>query len=537
MIHMNDPKQNRLFDPFQGVISAAGLKLIANGWQGVFRHALLEILPVSNLAENFSRTHGTPTKELYSMAGLVFLTDFFGWSVPQSLEAYLFRVDVQFALNLEPGAEISTRTIERYQKLFREDELATLVFEGVTQRLVDLLNLDISRQRLDSTHVFSNMALFGRTKLMAAAIKRFLTQVKRHSPDTFKALPEDFRKRYAAGQSRLFAGAKDAETRVRYRQQAAEDLLFVIEHFANDSLHSSRPSYKALVTIFQQQCEVQGQKVIVKAKVGSDCMQNPSDLDATYDGHKGPGYQVQIAETCMPDNEVQLITAMLQQTACEQDSAALVPILDQLERFQRLPQEMTADTAYVGDENVESAAIRDVELVGPVAGRTPVTTPDTLTVDDFALDERTNKVNACPQGHAPLSSSYDETTATTRVEMPAVACASCLFQKTCPIEKTKSGQYVLEFTDKLRRLEARRLEEKTEVFKERYRIRSGIESTNSGLKNRLGMERLRVRGRGSVFRVIGHKIAGWNVLRAAASDKVRAWVAARMAESVGFGEI
>ena len=166
-----------------------------------------------------------------------------------------------------------------------------------------------------------------------------------------------------------------------------------------------------------------------------------------------------------------------------------------------------------------------------------MTTPDTLTVDDFALDERTNKVNACPQGHAPLSSSYDETTATTHVEMPAVTCASCLFQKACPIEKTKTGQYVLEFTDKQRRLEARRLEEKTDVFKERYRIRSGIESTNSGLKNRLGMDRLRVRGRGSVFRVIGHKIAGWNVLRAAGSDKVRAWVAARMAESVGFGEI
>jgi len=185
------------------------------------------------------------------MAGLVFLTDFFGWSVPQSLEAYLFRVDVQFALNLELGAEICTRTIERYQKLFREDELATLVFKGVTQRLVDQLNLDIARQRLDSTHVFSNMALFGRTKLMAAAIKRFLTQVKRHSSDTFKALPEDFKKRYATGQSRLFTGAKGAETRLRYRQQAAEDLLFVIEHFAYDSLHSSRPSYMAMLTIFQ----------------------------------------------------------------------------------------------------------------------------------------------------------------------------------------------------------------------------------------------------------------------------------------------
>jgi hypothetical protein len=33
---------------------------------------------------------------------------------------------------------------------------------------------------------------------------------------------------------------------------------------------------------------------------------------------------------------------------------------------------------------------------------------------------------------------------------------------------------------------------------ERYARRSGIESTNSGLKNRLELKRLRVRGRGSV---------------------------------------
>ena len=65
------------------------------------------------------------------------------------------------------------------------------------------------------------------------------------------------------------------------------------------------------------------------------------------------------------------------------------------------------------------------------------------------------------------------------------------------------------------------------MFAERYATRSGIESTNSGLKNRLGLERLRVRGRGSVFRVILHKVAGWNVLRAAASKKLRAWVSGR----------
>jgi hypothetical protein len=132
MIHIVDPRQNRLFDPFQGVIPPSGQRIITEGWQGVFRHALLEVMPVGELSENFSRNLGAPTKELYAMAGLVFLADFFGWTAKEAAEAYIFRSDVQYALNLEPGVSVSSRTVERYQKLFRDDELATQIFHDVT---------------------------------------------------------------------------------------------------------------------------------------------------------------------------------------------------------------------------------------------------------------------------------------------------------------------------------------------------------------------------------------------------------------------
>jgi len=536
MIRSVDPRQNRLFDPFEGVIPSAGRKIIADGWQAVFRHVLLQLMPVDELAQHFHPTLGAPTKELYSMAALVFLADFFGWTAQEAAEVYIFRSDVQYALNLEPGVTVSARTVERYQKLFREDDLAIQLFEDVTDRLVKALDLDVSRQRLDSTHVFSNMATFGRTKLLAVAIKRFLTQLLRHHADAYAALPEDLRQRYAPAQARLFADAKDAEARARCRQQVAEDLHFLISRFADIAEITNRSSYKALVTIFSQQCELSDEKVVVKTKTGGDCMQNPSDLDATYDGHKGPGYQLQIAETCVPSNEVQLITAVLPQTACEPDSEAVVPVLDQLKQGERLPDEMLVDTAYASDENVQAAAALGVDLVGPVPGRTPAKDPEALTVDDFAWDERTGTVTACPAGHQPTSCSHDAETTMTRVEMSAMDCSACPFQKQCPIKNTSDGKFTLEFTDKERRLAGRRTEETTEVFPERYASRSGIESTNSGLKNRLGLGRLRVRGRGSVFRVLVHKVAGWNLLRAAASQKLRAWMRAQVAQTLKGGE-
>jgi Transposase DDE domain len=536
MIHSIDPRQSRLFDPFEGIIPPAGRKIIGNGWQGAFRHAILETMPVAELARHFSDSLGAPTKELYSMAGLVFLADFFGRNAQEAIEAYIFHSDVQYALNTEPGVTLCTRTLERYQQLFRDNDLAAQVFDKVTTKLVGVLDLDISRQRLDSTHVFSHMATFGRTKLMAVAIKRFLTQLQRHDGDAYAALPEDLRNRYAPAQSRLFADAKDAEARARYRQQAAEDLHFVITRFADRPDHTSRSTYQAMVTIFGQQCELSGDKVVVKAKTGGDCVQNPSDLGATYSGHKGPGYQVQLAETCAPSNEVQLITAARPQTACDPDADAVVPMLDQLEQVDRLPEEMLADTLYTGDENVQAAAARGVDLIGPVPGRSPESDPEALSVDDFAWDERTGTIDACPAGHAPTSCSRDAETATTRIEMPASACCECPFRKQCPIKNPHDGKFTLEFTDKERRLAGRREEESTEVFKQRYAPRSGIESTNSGLKNRLGLGRLRVRGRGSVFRVLLHKVAGWNVLRAAASERFRAWVKTQVAQTLKGSE-
>ena len=90
-------------------------------------------MPVDDLAQHFSETLGAPTKELYSMAGLVFLADFFDWTAQEAVEAYIFRSDIQYALNLEPGVTLSTRTFERYQQLFGDNDLAARVFNKVTQ--------------------------------------------------------------------------------------------------------------------------------------------------------------------------------------------------------------------------------------------------------------------------------------------------------------------------------------------------------------------------------------------------------------------
>jgi hypothetical protein len=376
------------------------------------------------------------------------------------------------------------------------------------------------------------MAQLGRTRLMGVAIKRFLVQVKRHDPAAYASLPEALRQRYAPSEHLLFGDvAKDQESRRLLRQQVAEDLHTLLRLFADQPAHANRTSYQAMDRIFHEQCEVEEEKVTVKEKTGNTVMQNPSDPDASYDGHKGPGYQGQIAETCHPENEAQLITCVVPQTAAVADDHSVAPVLADLQASGLLPEQLLGDMHYPSDENVQLAESYGVELVGPVPGAAPAERPDDLTIDDFVIDERTEQVVCCPDGQTPVSSVHHPATGKTRTTMPAAGCGRCAFRSQCPVQEGPDG-YRLEHTAPQRRTAARRREQATEVFRERYRRRSGIESTNSGLKRRGGLGRLRVRGRPRVFQVIYLKITGWNILRASVCAKMHELVRAKAQTAV-----
>jgi len=541
MIDCRDPRQRPIFDPFDAVLTPETRAKLLESWAGPMRHVFLEEMPVDILAGEFDPDLGRPTKELYSMAGLILIKEFKNWTKEEAVEAYRYSLNVHYALNLEPVVQkLSVRTLERYEKIFLEHNLAAEVMARITLRLVKELGLRIDKQRLDSTHHYSDMAHYGRTRLMVVTIRRFLTQVKRHDKAGYEALDEELRKRYEGGVHRFFGGKSrtlDGEKKRRLRQQVAEDLYALVVHFGKDERHCRRSTYLMMERVLHEQCEIEEGKVKVRKKLSGNVVQNPSDPDATYDKHKGKGYQTQLSETCHPENEVQIITSCLPQTAVDSDAAALQEVVEDLEKKDLLPKEILADCGYGSDENAEFCEKKGVELVSPTqAGATAMTAIEdeerekveekvySLNIDDFVVDESTEKVLRCPAGHTPVSSELNPANGKVRTVMPASACSQCPFFGECPVYLAK-GEYRLVHRRRVRRLAARRREELTEAFRERYRLRAGIESTNSALKRKLGLGRLRVRGRPRVFHAVYCKIAGWNILRAAVSSKMRKLVA------------
>ncbi len=50
--------------------------------------------------------------------------------------------------------------------------------KDVTKMIIQELNIEVNKQRLDSTHVFSNMADWTRSMLLFKTTKRFLIQLE-----------------------------------------------------------------------------------------------------------------------------------------------------------------------------------------------------------------------------------------------------------------------------------------------------------------------------------------------------------------------
>lgn len=522
---IRNPSQQALFDPFQGVIGATGRKQIENGWQSLFREVLLEQMPVEKIGKDLSDRAGRPTFELHAIVGLLLIRDFQGWTVPETHEAILFRSDIQYALNLEPGIEITQRTIERYLARMQQDEtISEEVFTRVTDTLLRSMEIKVKKQRLDSTHVLSDMSNMGRARMIGVALRRFFGKVEKQDASLLERFSDELLKRYRkASDSQVFGDVRSTEQRQVALQQAAEDLHVVLTTFSAVEPICQWEIFEQLQLIFSQQCELREEFIEVRKKTGGNVIQNTSDPDATYCGNKGSGYQVQISETFNADGQPNFITSAEVETAVQSDADAVAPILEDLKDRDLLPDELLADAGYGSDSNVELAQEEDVTLVAPVPGGKKYDDEE-VGYDQFELNDA-NEVTACPAGHAPKSSSYNAKSNNVWAQMDPEVCNRCPLLEHCKVQKEKQSEGEqgtrkangrVQFRLDAPRAAARRRHEQTDEFRDLYRWRSGIEATNSCLKRKLGMTRLRVRGFKPVKTAIMLKLAGWNLFRAVA---------------------
>jgi len=528
MLKIKDRNQQHLFDPWQ-FLSPKRRQMLDQDWPGFFRQHILETLPVDKLAPVFSEKMGRPTKELYTVLGALALQQYHDLTDQETSKQLSFDIQWHYAMDLAEESDdakyICPKTLWTMRTLATELGLENDIFDATAKKLAELFDVDTSKQRIDSVHIRSNMARLGRVGIFVKGIDRFLVNLKRHHRSLWDLIDPEIIQRYQGEKARqCFAAVKPSESK-RLLSDVASDLYRLVTQFEAEPQVADMHSYKLLCRIVKEQCDVhQDGTVMVKKpkQISSGSLQNPSDPDATYSGHKGQGYQVQVMETYTEHKEdekdasqLNLITHVKVEKACQSDAKALVPAIEETQKKNLAPETLQADALYGSDENARNAEELGVELVSPAMGAEKQS--ETKLSDFYFRSD--GHVKTCPAGHAPVIRKKKRSRYSQGFELET--CQSCPRSESCPVKKGKAHCF-LRYEEKAMRIAKRRQYENSDEFKDRYRWRAGVEATMSQYDRLTGVKRLRVRGFKAVSFAAVMKAVAVNLSRAVAVQRAQA---------------
>jgi len=482
----------------------------------------------------FHDDNGRPNRPVKLVVGVLLLKEFNDLTDMDALEQLEWNLQWQHALGLTPDeAHLAQKTLHNFRVGLMKMDGGYLLFKEVTDKILAVLGTNTKRQRLDSTHIISNVARLTRLGLFCETIRLFLRALRPAHPRLFAQVPDELVGRYLkdSDAATRYEGVKGDDVRRRL-EVCARDLGRLIELFMAGAA-SKMEEFLLLKRLLEEQCEFPerevipadgdddcgeaGTPVVTKEPKEVDCssLQTPHDPDVTYSGHKGKGYEVQVAETSSEANDVEIITRVDVTASSGSDASATIPTLVELKQRDIQPAELLADTTYAGAENAVNAERAGTELIGPVAGSAPGSdeVSDMLTEADFALVLGESITATCPAGHPAVSIGTfgDDRVG---VAFDANVCSSCPLFNRCPAQIDCAGETYWLTIDLLKRnREQRRREQATPDFKVRYAPRAGIEATNSELKRAHGLGRLRVRGGLAVRLAVFFKALACNVKR------------------------
>ena len=260
MFHVKNHKQLNICDPWIH-LGPKRRKVLENSWAGLFQEKILPGLPVESLRKHYHDWNGRPTKELHAMIGLLILQQMHDLTDDQAVEQFCFNIQWHFALNItntqDVASYVSHKSLWSMRDKLSSDGIYGEIFDRTLQTLAKLFKADLSKQRMDSVHIQSNMRHLGRIGLFVKTIKKFLCNLKRQHRPLFDKLDSTLTNRFLSKREEsLFAMVKPSES-TNTLDQLAEDMFTLVQRFALVPRVNDMASFKLLIRLFREQCVVE----------------------------------------------------------------------------------------------------------------------------------------------------------------------------------------------------------------------------------------------------------------------------------------
>ena len=348
--------------------------------------------------------------------------------------------------------------------------------------------------------------------------------------DQFSRVPKAIQQWHKT-ESEGWFGLGPAEQKVKL-QDLAEYLYELIVIFGKDNEIKDSESYQLLDRLFHEQCELkdcspsneESSKIQIKKKPDGETLQSPYDPDASY-GHKGAGYSVHITETCNNSGKTEIITDYEVHGAARSDMGKALPVVERLEAGGIKPEALFADGGYPSVPSALKIIEKQIEFIAPV-NRSRLS--DEIMGRDLFQFNSDGFATKCPMGHSPIDhrmlSHNNKKGRSLHAIFDGDICRQCNLLEKCPVRapnhrcrgckpRDTVGDFRLEITPEIRLRDHMYSIQQTTEWKDRYKIRSGIEATNSELKRAHGLGKLCVRRAAKVCFAVACKVIACNIKR------------------------
>ena len=531
VMYKRTPPQQKLLG-VETQVSPSLRNRLESSWAHLFRGEVFPILFRNE--DRYAMLYGTTGRPNFSVArllGLCLLQEWNDLSDQEALDEFSFDIRWRYALDVSDEEDYLSRRslVEFRRRLAAKDpemKLVRTIFDNVRDSAINKLGLSTGNQRLDSTHIISNIRVRGRLALFTNTLTLFLKSL---DEDQFSRVPEAIREWHSRDSEGWF-GLGPAEQKIKL-QELAQYLYELIVIFEKDDALAGNEPYQLLNRLFSEQCELtndnssggQSSKIQVKKSEGAT-LQSPYDPDASC-GHKGPGYSLHVTETCNNDGKHEIITDYEVHGAARSDIGKALSAIERLDAAGCKPETLFADGGYPSVPSASKVIEQGIEFITPV-NRSRLG-DDVAGRDRFLFDSE-GFVTQCPMGHKPIGHCELSGNNSTRRSLHAIfdgnICRSCTMLDQCPVRtpnhrnqgcqaRDTVGDFRLEITAELCLRDRMYAAQQKSEWKDRYKIRAGIEATNSELKRSHGIGRLRVRRIAKVCFAVACKLTACNIKR------------------------
>ncbi len=480
-------------------------------WCYTYRDRVLPLIDENKFKHLYSESDGRPNASIRTMVSMLIFMGLEQYSWRGTEFQFPRRLDWLIATNTPFGqAQIDHTTLFKFYQRLEADDTARELFVELTEAFIKACGTSLKKQRTDSFYIHGWLKILSRYGLFKETIRKFLQALRKQQPDGYWDIKEQLSQDYLEQEFDLTE--KDKELAHRKTFLMAQDLYQLKAAFENHNQVKHYETFKTLVKIFEQQCELNETKdndpeIIIKEQPDGDTICTPHNPEARY-VRKGrqqvTGDKGFVTETCDADNKTQFITDIEVTESTEHDSKQQPDIQQRLIENEFTPEQQYEDAGFVTGQTILDSQQNGIELAGPTAGRSQSfeTYQDeqrSLDAGDFdtSVAEQTGQltVNECPNHQPPTDQQRSEKTAKFNVHFDPAICSACPDAQRCPV---KIGKRIATYTvDEAEYVGAVRHHQymSNQAYRKECAIRAGVEATVSELTRAHGLRKSRHRHR------------------------------------------